>query len=124
MTLTDTLPGGVTFESATPTQGTCSEASGTVTCALGTIADQGSRRASRSRCAASTPGTITNQASVTSDAHDPVSANNSASADDDRRPGRRPVAHEDRLPRPGAGRRAAHLHAHGPQRRSPGRDRA
>ena len=37
--LTDTLPAGVTFDSATPSQGSCSEASGTVTCALGTIAD-------------------------------------------------------------------------------------
>ena len=52
-----------------------------------------------------------------------TSCNDSASGGDDRRPGRQPVAHEDRLPRPGAGRRAARLHAHGPQRRSPGRDR-
>ena len=36
--------GGVTFESATPTQGSCSESSGTVTCALGTIARPGQRR--------------------------------------------------------------------------------
>ena len=43
MTLTDTLPAGVTFESATPTQGSCSEASGTVTCALGTLADGATR---------------------------------------------------------------------------------
>ena len=41
MTLTDTLPAGVVFDSATPTQGTCSESSGTVTCALGTIANGG-----------------------------------------------------------------------------------
>ena len=38
--LTDTLPAGVTFDSATPSQGSCSESSGTVTCTLGTIADQ------------------------------------------------------------------------------------
>ena len=36
--LTDTLPAGVTFVSAVPSQGTCSQASGTVTCPLGTIA--------------------------------------------------------------------------------------
>ncbi len=36
--LTDTLPAGVTYESATPSQGTCSEAAGIVDCALGTIA--------------------------------------------------------------------------------------
>ena len=36
--VTDTLPSGVTYVSATPSQGTCSETSGTVTCPLGTIA--------------------------------------------------------------------------------------
>src|SRR6185295_13343758 len=36
--VTDTLPGGVTFVSATPSQGTCGQASGTVTCSLGSLA--------------------------------------------------------------------------------------
>jgi uncharacterized repeat protein (TIGR01451 family) len=36
--VTDTLPGGVTFESAVPSQGSCAQAAGTVTCALGTLA--------------------------------------------------------------------------------------
>ena len=44
--------------------------------------------------------------------------NNSASADHARQPGRRPVADEDRLARPGAGRPAAHLHAR--RRTTPG----
>ena len=43
MTVTDTLPAGVMFDSATPSQGSCSEASGTVTCALGTVANGGER---------------------------------------------------------------------------------
>ena len=74
------FPAGVTFESATPTQGSCSEASGTVTCALGTIAT--SQQASVViEIRASTPGTITNQAGVASAASDPVSSNNSATAD-------------------------------------------
>ena len=38
--LTDTLPAGVTFDSVTSDQGTCSEASGIVECALGTIPDE------------------------------------------------------------------------------------
>src|SRR5207302_4082967 len=38
VTLTDTLPAGVRFVSATPTQGTCAQASGTVTCDLGNLA--------------------------------------------------------------------------------------
>ena len=62
-TLTDTLPAGVTFDSATPSQGSCSQSSGTVTCALGTLAD-GRARPSRSRSRRSRAGTITNQANV------------------------------------------------------------
>ena len=38
VTLEDPLPPGLTFVSATPSQGACSEAGGTVSCALGTIA--------------------------------------------------------------------------------------
>ena len=78
--LTDTLPAGVTFDAATPTQGTCSEASGTVTCALGTIAD-GSSAGVEIKVTPQGPGTITNDASVTSDLADPDSADRSASAE-------------------------------------------
>ena len=110
VTLTDTLPAGVTFDSATPSQGTCSESSGTVTCALGTLAERRRARPSRSRSARSTPGTITNQAAVS-----PTSATRTRQQlrerRDDRRPRRRPVAHQDRLARPGARRAASDLHA-------------
>ena len=41
MTVVDTLPSGVSFVSATPTQGTCSQAAGVVTCNLGTITSGG-----------------------------------------------------------------------------------
>ena len=41
VTLTDTLPGGSTFETATPSTGTCSETAGTVTCDLGSLAAAG-----------------------------------------------------------------------------------
>ena len=79
VTVTDTLPAGVTFNSATPSQGTCSHSSGTVTCAMGTIANgQGA-----SVAISVTPqnaGSITNQASVSSDNVDLVPGNNSASA--------------------------------------------
>lgn len=37
VTLADTLPGGSTFVSATPTQGTCNHVAGVVTCALGNM---------------------------------------------------------------------------------------
>ena len=79
-TLTDTLPAGVTFDSATPSQGSCSEASGTVTCALGTIADQQSASV-EIKVRPQAAGTITNQASVASDQGDSNTADNSASSE-------------------------------------------
>ena len=78
-TLTDTLPSGVLYESATPTQGSCSESSGTVTCALGTIANGGNASVEM-KVRPQEGGQITNQATVGSDAGDPNTANNSASA--------------------------------------------
>jgi len=39
VTLTDTLPAGVTYVSATSTQGTCSRSGSTVTCSIGTLAN-------------------------------------------------------------------------------------
>jgi uncharacterized repeat protein (TIGR01451 family) len=79
VTLTDTLP-AVTFVSATPTHGTCSESAGTVTCNLGTIANGGDESVDI-KVRRSTPGVISNQAEVTSNAHDPDSLNNADSAD-------------------------------------------
>jgi uncharacterized repeat protein (TIGR01451 family) len=78
--LTDNLPAGVTFESATPSQGSCAEASGTVTCALGTLADQATANVEL-KVRPHNAGTITNEASVDSDAHDPATTNNSASTE-------------------------------------------
>ena len=79
VTLVDALPSGVIFESATPTQGTCDEASGTVTCALGTLADEQSAGV-EIKVRPQSPGTITNEAGVSSDANDPVTGNNAATA--------------------------------------------
>ena len=39
VTVTDTLPAGVSYVSATPSQGSCSQSSGVVTCTLGTLAN-------------------------------------------------------------------------------------
>ena len=49
ITVTDTLPAGVTFNSATPSQGSCSQSAGTVTCSLGNARERRAARASRSR---------------------------------------------------------------------------
>ena len=70
----------VTYDSATPSQGTCSESSGTVTCALGTIAD-GQRASVEIKVTPGAGGTITNQATVSATTADPVLVNNSASAE-------------------------------------------
>ena len=79
MTLTDTLPAGVTFDSATPSQGSCSQSAGTVTCALGTIAN-GANATVQIKVTPQSAGSITNKASVSSSVSDPTPANNSASA--------------------------------------------
>jgi uncharacterized repeat protein (TIGR01451 family) len=80
VTLTDNLPSGVTFDSATPSQGSCSESSGTVTCGLGTVAN-GATVTVDIEVTPQSSGSITNEASVTSSAHDPAAGNDTASAD-------------------------------------------
>src|SRR6185312_10510048 len=79
VTVTDTLPAGATFDSATSSQGSCSESGGTVSCSLGTLANAASATVTI-KIRRSTPGTITNQATVQSAVSDPSAANNSASA--------------------------------------------
>ncbi|HUG56284.1 MAG TPA: hypothetical protein VMJ92_04325 [Candidatus Limnocylindrales bacterium] len=77
VTLTDTLPSTVTLESATSTQGDCTEAEGTVTCNLGALA----KAASATVTITVTPrggGTVTNTASVVGNEPDPNTANNAA----------------------------------------------
>ncbi len=81
-TLTDTLPAGVTFVSATSSQGTCTQASGTVSCALGAVAFAPSSPINISITVTSpgTATTLTNTASVSSTSPtDPYSSNNTAS---------------------------------------------
>ena len=41
VTVTDSLPTGMSYVSAVPSQGTCDEAAGEVTCELGGLADDG-----------------------------------------------------------------------------------
>lgn len=74
--VTDVLPSGLSFVSATAG---CSNSSGTVTCNLGQIANGNSKVVTVS-VQASGEGSIVNTASVTSDDTDNNAANNSASA--------------------------------------------
>ena len=78
--LIDDLPPGVAFESATPSQGSCSQSSGTVECALGTVDAEQSATVQIEVRPQST-GLITNEAGVASDAHDPDPSDNVTSAD-------------------------------------------
>lgn len=82
-TFTDTLPAGVTFVSASTSQGTgCSQASGTVTCSLGSVAFAPSSPVVVT-ITVMTPGTattLTNTATASSASPaDPYAGNNSAS---------------------------------------------
>ena len=78
VTFTDTLPGNVTFVSATATQGTCSQAKLVVTCAVGALTDTGDIQVT----VVVTPievGAITNNMNVAGNESDLAMANNSAS---------------------------------------------
>jgi uncharacterized repeat protein (TIGR01451 family) len=80
-TVTDTLPAGVTFVSATPSQGTCSQAAGTVTCTLGPLAAGASATiAIVVTVDATAVCPLSDTATVTGVETDPVAANNSATA--------------------------------------------
>ncbi len=78
--VTDTLPGGVTFESASPSQGgPCSEGSGIVTCDLGSIAGGNTATVSIAVTVdASTTGVLSNTADVAGNEPDPNTADNTA----------------------------------------------
>jgi uncharacterized repeat protein (TIGR01451 family) len=78
VTVTDTLPAGVTYVSATPSQGTCTGTS-TVTCNLGTI-NNGANATISLIVTPTVTGTISNTATVTTTANDSTPGNNSASA--------------------------------------------
>ena len=78
VTMTDSLPTGSTFVSATPTSGSCGEAGGIVTCGLGTIAYFGSVNVDVTVTAPGTPATITNSVDVSADQDDTDLLNNSS----------------------------------------------
>ena len=78
LTLTDTLPAGFSFGSAGASQGSCGQASGVVTCNLGTLASDATATVTITGLP-STPGSKANTASVTGSQTDPVPANNTTS---------------------------------------------
>ena len=77
--VSDTLPAGLNFVSVTTTLGSCTNASGTLTCALGSLG-AGTATTFTLVATASTPGTLTTTATVGADQPDGHPANNTASA--------------------------------------------
>jgi hypothetical protein len=78
--VSDNLPAGVTFGSASASQGSCTHAAGVITCDLDDIAAGNSATISIDVSVdTSTLGTIVNTATVSCDAPDPNTANNTAS---------------------------------------------
>ncbi len=79
VTLSDTLPTGVTFGTATSTQGTVSSANGVISGTLGSIAPGATVTVTvNATVAADSRGTLSNTATVTSTETDSNSANNSS----------------------------------------------
>lgn len=82
VTVTDTLPAGVTLVSATPSQGSCTEAGGVVTCDVGSLTNSGNAMITivvtinPSSC-----GPVTNTATISGNEVDPNTADNSTSVD-------------------------------------------
>jgi trimeric autotransporter adhesin len=77
-TVQDTLPAGSTYVSSSTTQGTCTPASGTVSCALGALAANGQATIQVTVTAPGFATTITNTAAITGSIGDPASGNNQA----------------------------------------------
>ena len=79
----DTLPAGASFVSATPSQGSCSQAGGVVSCSLGAMAD-GANATIQVEVTAPTPmvdSVVSSSTSVRSDAVDPDPSDDSDSED-------------------------------------------
>jgi uncharacterized repeat protein (TIGR01451 family) len=76
VTVTDTLPSAATFGAATSTQGSCTHAAGVVTCQLGTV-PSGATATITITVTPTTPGTISNVATVSASTPDPTPGNDS-----------------------------------------------
>jgi uncharacterized repeat protein (TIGR01451 family) len=76
VSVTDAVPSGTDFESASASQGSCTQAGGTMTCDLGSLAS-GANTTVTLTLTANQVGTVSNTASVTGDQEDPNGGNNS-----------------------------------------------
>lgn len=78
VTVVDTLPAGVTFQSASATQGSCTQAAGIVTCLLGDLPGGTNATVNIVVTAPFVTGTITNTATVSSAEIDPAPGDNTS----------------------------------------------
>jgi uncharacterized repeat protein (TIGR01451 family) len=78
VTVTDALPASLTFVSASASQGSCNQSAGTVTCALGPVAN-GAIATATITVTPTVAQPVTNSASVSATETDPNAANNTAS---------------------------------------------
>ncbi len=78
VTVIDTLPAGITFQSASATQGSCVELAGVVTCTLGDLAGGANATINVAVTSPVTIGTITNAATVNGNETDPIAGNNTS----------------------------------------------
>ncbi len=78
VTVIDTLPAGVVYQSASATQGACSEVSGVVTCVLGDMPAGSSATINIAVTAPFATGTITNNATISGNETDPINGNNAS----------------------------------------------
>jgi uncharacterized repeat protein (TIGR01451 family) len=78
--VSDTLPAALSFASVSPGLPTCAEASGVISCTVGTL-NNGEIARMTLVVTPTTVGTVTNTASVASNETDPVPLDNSASAE-------------------------------------------
>jgi uncharacterized repeat protein (TIGR01451 family) len=74
--VTDALPGGVTFVSATTAGGTCTRTGSKVVCDLGTVTTTADRTITLRTTVTKKSGQLSSSASVTSDVTDPSQGNN------------------------------------------------
>jgi uncharacterized repeat protein (TIGR01451 family) len=79
VTVTDSVPSGMTYQSSSASQGSCTQSSGVVTCNLGTLASSASATV-QIVLRPQNPGNVTNTASVQALEPDPAPGNNSAQA--------------------------------------------
>jgi len=78
--VTDTLPGVITFSSAAPEQGSCTNDKGVITCTLGDLPAGGQSEILVTTVTSQT-GLVTNRAGVNAATADPEPGNNNASAE-------------------------------------------